>query len=190
MKSPISRTIVSALRLLLVGGIAASLPVMAQDADDHSNHDQKVPSILVQKVRNATKQFLSGPPQDFVNPFGCVSGQDHGAMGVHFINPHAPGAGIPLDEPPALIYEPDGGVMRLVGVEYIVDQATWDSDKSHGGLPPILEGKTFNVVGSPNRFNLKPFYELHVWAWRDNPQGAFVDWNNRVTCEKQADQQQ
>jgi len=32
---------------------------------------------------------------------------------------------------------------------------------------------------------LDPFFELHVWAWRDNPQGAFVDWNNNVTCERQ-----
>jgi hypothetical protein len=27
------------------------------------------------------------------------------------------------------------------------------------------------------------FYELHVWAWRDNPHGAFVDWNPAVSCE-------
>ena len=26
-------------------------------------------------------------------------------------------------------------------------------------------------------------FELHVWAWRDNPNGAFVDWNNKVSCE-------
>ena len=32
---------------------------------------------------------------------------------------------------------------------------------------------------------LDPFFELHVWAWRDNPLGAFVDWNNAVTCELQ-----
>ena len=27
-------------------------------------------------------------------------------------------------------------------------------------------------------------YELHVWAWRDNPHGV-VDWNPRVSCEGQ-----
>jgi hypothetical protein len=26
-------------------------------------------------------------------------------------------------------------------------------------------------------------YERHVRAWRDNPHGAFVDWNPRVSCE-------
>jgi hypothetical protein len=23
---------------------------------------------------------------------------------------------------------------------------------------------------------------LHVWAWKANPQGAYVDWNNDVAC--------
>ena len=30
---------------------------------------------------------------------------------------------------------------------------------------------------------LPAFYELHVWAWRDNPKGVFADWNTRVSCE-------
>jgi hypothetical protein len=47
----------------------------------------------------------------------------------------------------------------------------------------MLEGQGFQLVGSPNRYGLAPFFELHVWAWRDNPNGAFVDWNDRVSCE-------
>jgi hypothetical protein len=27
-------------------------------------------------------------------------------------------------------------------------------------------------------------YELHVWAWKDNPHGAFVDWHPNVSCEE------
>ena len=50
-------------------------------------------------------------------------------------------------------------------------------------LPPVLEGQTFQLVTSPNRYGLPAFFELHVWAWRDNPNGAFVDWNNKVSCE-------
>lgn len=30
---------------------------------------------------------------------------------------------------------------------------------------------------------LPRFDERHVWAWRDNPRGAFVDWTTRVSCE-------
>ena len=72
--------------------------------------------------------------------------------------------------------------MRLVGVEYIVDYTTWLAPHD---APPMLEGQAFQIVGSPNRFGLPSFFELHVWAWRDNPNGAFVDWNNRVSCEGQ-----
>jgi hypothetical protein len=46
----------------------------------------------------------------------------------------------------------------------------------------VLEGQVFLLVDSPNRFNLATYFELHVWAWRDNPQGDFVDWNDHVTC--------
>ena len=42
---------------------------------------------------------------------------------------------------------------------------------------------TFNFTGSPNRYGLPPFYELHVWAWKANPRGAFADMNPAVSCE-------
>ena len=51
--------------------------------------------------------------------------------------------------------------------------------------PPVLEGQLLQFEDSPNRFGLPAFYQLHVWAWRDNPNGAFVDWNPRVSCEGQ-----
>ena len=28
----------------------------------------------------------------------------------------------------------------------------------------------------------EPFYLLHVWQWKYNPSGRFVDWNPRVVC--------
>jgi hypothetical protein len=71
--------------------------------------------------------------------------------------------------------------MRLVGVEHIV----MPDRLNHNNTPPVLEGQVFQFVGSPNRYNLPSFFELHVWAWRDNPQGAFVDWHNQVSCEDQ-----
>jgi len=29
---------------------------------------------------------------------------------------------------------------------------------------------------------LPAFYTLHVWAWKDNPNGLYADWNPRVNC--------
>jgi hypothetical protein len=50
--------------------------------------------------------------------------------------------------------------------------------------PPVLMGQHFHYVGSPNRYGLPAFYELHVWAWKDNPNGMFTDFNPRVSCEE------
>ena len=43
-------------------------------------------------------------------------------------------------------------------------------------------GQLFHYFEAPNRFGLKAFYTLHVWAWKDNPNGAFVNWNPDVSC--------
>ena len=87
-------------------------------------------------------------------------------------------------KPEALIYEPSGEGMRLVGVEFVVFADDWFANPTHSS-PPVLEGQTFQFIDSPNRYNLPAHFELHVWAWRDNPNGAFVDWNNQVSCEGQ-----
>jgi len=173
------------LNLALLGCTIAATPLWAQEDTQHEGHH--APAKLVQKVREATEQFLdvnNAGPAGYGPAFGCVSGPDHGAMGIHYVNGTLVGDGeIDVEHPEALIYEPVGNKRRLVGVEYIVDAATWL--KNNKGNPPSLFGQDFQFVDAPNRFNLNPFFELHVWAWRDNPQGAFVDWNNDVTCEKQ-----
>ena len=177
----------TALRLAIVGGISASLPFFAaaQDTRIHA-HDSAAPAELVAKVRIATQQFLNvnAATAAGYGPFlGCVSGPDHGAMGIHYVNPGFVGDGlIDVNKPEALIYEPTVDGLKLVGVEFIVDAAAWNLQNN---APPVLFGQVFNLITAPNRFGLAAFYELHVWAWRDNPNGAFVDWNNRVTCEGQ-----
>lgn len=137
---------------------------------------------LVQTVRSATEQYrdINNAIKAGYGPFlGCVSGSDHGAMGIHYVNPNLLNGTVDATQPQALIYEPSNGQMDLVGVEFIADAATWL--KTNSG-PPVLEGQVFLFVDSPNRFNIPPFFELHVWAWRDNPQGNFVDWNDHVSC--------
>lgn len=158
--------------------------VFAEEAEHAIHHS---PAQLVHDVREATAQFIdvnNAGPAGYAPAFGCVTGPDHGAMGIHYVNGEYVGDGkIELEHPEALIYEPIGGKRRLVGVEYIVDAATWL--KNNNNVTPALDGQDFQFVAAPNRFHLPDFFELHVWAWRDNPQGAFVDWNNQVTCERQ-----
>jgi hypothetical protein len=58
-------------------------------------------------------------------------------------------------------------------------------EKVHDAIVPEVDGNLMNLAGYPNRFGLPAFYELHVWAWEDNPKGNFSDWNTHVTCERQ-----
>jgi len=146
-------------------------------------------SALVDAVKQATVQFkdVANAGPDYVLNFGCVSGSDYGAMGLHFVNGSLVGDGeIDVNRPEILLYEPlSGGKMQLTGADYLVLAADWDA--KHQG-PPQLMGQLFHFFESPNRFGLPPFYTLHVWAWKENPNGAFTNWNPNVSCEAFVDQ--
>lgn len=183
----------SVLHLALLFSVAAAMPLLAQDSavtansgNGQTSHQGAAQTRLIQIVRNATQQYLdvnNATAAGYAPFLGCVSGSDHGAMGVHYVNSTLLNSNqIDATQPQALIYEPseDGSKMKLVGVEFIVFSAPWLA--ANNNTPPVLDGQVFLYVDSPNRFNINAFFELHVWAWRDNPQGAYVDWNNRVTC--------
>jgi hypothetical protein len=178
----ISTSTLSVLRLALLSSLVMAAPLLTVG---QTAHEHGAPAKLVQLVRAATEQFINvndATAAGYAPFLGCISGSDHGAMGVHYVNGALLNGEIDVSHPQALIYEPSNGAMRLVGVEFIVDQAAWL--KNHPS-PPVLENQTFLLVDYPNRYGIQAFFELHVWAWRDNPQGAFVDWNNSVSCESQ-----
>jgi len=153
--------------------------------ESHDGHAGHASSALIDEVRQATASFrdVRSVPDGYAPALGCVTGPVEGAMGVHFVNGSLlTDAALEIDHPEALIYEFKDGVARLVGVEYIVLFDVWHQTHSLQD-PPLLAGQLMNFNASPNRFGLPAFYELHVWAWRDNPLGAFVDWNPRVSCE-------
>jgi hypothetical protein len=131
---------------------------------------------LADHVRSANDRFkdVSVAVEEGYKPIPCVSGIDGGAMGVHYVNgAYLKDESIDIKRPQAVMYEPTAdGKMVLVGVEYITFKG-----------PASLEGHLFAFNGAPNRYGLDPFYELHVWAWRDNPHGTFTDMNPNVTCD-------
>ena len=190
---PVYRFRIKILSLALLSSLTSAALLIAADGaamqeaeQSHAGHAQATPAKLVQLVRNATRQYIdvNAARAAGYQPFlGCVSGPDHGAMGQHYVNGPLVGDGeLDPSRPEVLIYEASGGGLQLVGVEFVVIADTW---LAHHDGPPVLEGQSFQFVSSPNRFGLPAHFELHVWAWRDNPNGAFVDWNNKVTCEGQ-----
>jgi hypothetical protein len=186
-QKPLLRNLLRTLTLPLLGSLIFAMPLFAAEkpAQHAAAYQESAPAGLVQLVREGTKQYINvnNATAAGYGPFlGCVAGTDHGAMGVHYVNATLLG-NLTLDpsQPQALIYEPSSdGKMTLVGVEFILDSASWLA--ANNNTSPVLDGQVFNFVGFPNRFSINSFFELHVWAWRDNPQGSFVDWNNDVTC--------
>lgn len=148
---------------------------------DHNNRS----SALIKIVRESTERFKDvsvAQAEGYVLQFGCVSGSDSGAMGLHFVNGDLVNAGvIDATRPQIVIYEPmPDGRLRLIGADYLVLADAWNAKNSG---PPQLMGQLFHLFESPNRFGLPAFYTLHVWAWKENPNGAFVNWHPNVSCQ-------
>src|SRR6201989_995914 len=82
----------SILRLALLGSLITVPQFLLAGGNSSHRRDarpQADQARLVQIVRNATKQFLdvNNAGSGGYGPFlGCVSGPDHGAMGVHYVN--------------------------------------------------------------------------------------------------------
>ena len=177
-----------------VGTIGALLvfsfqPLVALAQDDHvhgvmSDQGSKA-NALVRVVREATERFKDvavAEAEGYGLQFGCVSGPDAGAMGMHFVNfPLVLDGELDAARPEIVIYEPQpNGRLRLIGADYLVLADAWNA--KHSG-PPELMGQLFHFFDSPNRFGLPPFYTLHVWAWKESPTGTFVNWNANVSCD-------
>ena len=167
------------------------LRALAQDVHSHPTTTQNEQtrnqqSALLNSVREATERFQDvrvAENEGYRLEFGCVSGDDFGAMGLHYVNDTLVGNGIvDVNHPQIVLYEaqPDGS-LKLTGADYLVVASAWD--QKHPGTSPQLMGQIFHYFESPNRFGLPAFYTLHVWAWKENPKGAFVNWHPNVSCQ-------
>jgi hypothetical protein len=169
-----SRNSATAARVLARSALLLALaatPAFAHDAAMDTG-----PNPLADSVRDANARFadVAVALEEGYAPIPCVSGADGGAMGIHYVN----GAliedeVIDLAHPEAVMYEPGpDGKLELIAVEYITTKG-----------PAELGGHLFSFVNAPNRYGLPAFYELHVWAWRQNPTGTFADMNPAVSCD-------
>ena len=172
------------------------LDALAQTGHSHpstieqTSSQKNQASALIKIVRDSTERFkdvAEAEKEGYALQFGCVSGPDSGAMGLHYINGTLVGAGV-VDptHPPIVIYEAQpNGRLKLIGADFLVFADAWDK-KNQG--PPELMGQLFHYWETPNRFGLPAFYTLHVWTWKDNPNGAFVNWHPNVSCQSFAPQ--
>lgn len=140
---------------------------------------------LARVVRENTSRFRDvkvATAEGYQLMFGCVSGPDDGAMGLHYVNMELVGdAALDPRRPEIVIYEPlPNGGRRLIGADFLVFAESWHAKNVK---TPELMGQLMHLIESPNRYGLPAFYTLHVWAWKPNANGAFVNWHPNVSCE-------
>ena len=91
-------------------------------------------------------------------------------------------------EPAVVIYEPQSdGSLELVAVENLVFREAWEA-AGHTS-PPSFQGVQYNLMEDlpdtevDEAHMFEPHHDLHVWLYRDNPNGVFEPFNPAVTCE-------
>ena len=174
------------IHAFIAGMLARRGPVRLAGAG-RREHDHARPgaNALVKIVREITepyKDVAAAEKAGYGLAFGCVSGPDAGAMGLHYVN-------MPL----VLDGEIDASVPRSFSTSrWATGRCVWSApttsvfadawDKTHSSAPELM-GQKFQQFEAPNRFGLPRFYTLHVWAWKDNPTGTFVNWHSNISCD-------
>lgn len=134
-----------------------------------------------------TAEMEGQPPED-------------GAMGIHYLRPdllqlleegpRVKGTGTHTDflQPSILIYEPQrDGSLELVAVENLVFIEAWEAAGNR--QPPTFLGRSYDrMVDDPatpfdEAHMFEPHYDLHLWLFRNNPEGDFEPFNRAVSCQ-------
>ncbi len=180
---------------LIVAALSAS-PVQVRANGSHSDGMQSnqgsLDGPLLKVVRDSTQKYKNVSAAEAAGYhllFGCVTGEDMGAMGMHYVNmdlvgnPPMTADGQPdPTRPEIVVYEPEAdGSLQLVGDDYLIIAQPWDDAHPGQGAPQVM-GQLMQYIPAPNRYGLPAVYVLHVWAWRYNPTGAFTMWNPNVSC--------
>ena len=123
-----------------------------------------------------------------------------GVMGVHYArpdllgitappNPRVDGTGTHTDftRPAILVYEPQAdGSLELVAVENLVFIKAWEA-AGNTGRPTFMGREYDRMADDPatpvdEAHMFEPHYDLHVWLYRENPNGLFAQFNPNATC--------
>jgi len=105
---------------------------------------------------------------------GCFDSTD-GGMGQHYVNEDLVDPHVDPLQPEALVYEVRGGKLQLVAVEWLIPAPADDADRA--ALAPTMPSLYGHQLH--DAFPV-PFFVLHAWVWKDNPDGTFADYNPHV----------
>lgn len=137
------------------------------------------------------KDPIAAVRDGYFSTVGCVDfpsgGTEHGAMeykpgamGVHFINMQLVGPKLDSTKPQVLLYEPVGDKLVLTGAEWFVPtevSKTPPTVLGHQLMGP-MEGHAPIMPAELHH------WDLHVWLYKNNPNGMFSPTNSAVHCPK------
>lgn len=196
MRRVLTATILFTLVMAPLQGVRAQSP-------DNQPHNECVGAVQapdvgkcttdLQAAREATAKYLDfrvALGEIFLPASECVESQA-GTMGIHHVNlGRNRDPRVDVREPEILLYVPDRALgMRLVAIEYAVTALV--DGKPHFGPeapakfddpPPELFGREFDGPMAGHNPVQPWHYDLHVWAWSDNPSGLFSHFNPKEDC--------
>jgi hypothetical protein len=150
--------------------LAASVAAACAPHSVHSDNDLTKLRAATQPYHNLDSAVAVGYPRVVKD---CIVHEHHGAMGYHHVNRTFIDARRDVTRPQILLYErmPDS-TYRLNGVEFFIPYRLWARDS----VAPVMFGQKMH-----REDNFKYWY-LHVWAWLDNPDGIYSNFNANVSC--------
>jgi hypothetical protein len=102
-------------------------------------------------------------------------------MGYHYVNFARLDDRLEPNRPEVIIYAPTGdSARRLAAAEWVVVDA--DQDLSTDDDRPSLFGHSFDGPMPGHVPGMPVHYDLHAYAWIDNPDGGFATSNPAITC--------
>ena len=175
----IGQSIVIPLAAALMAACAPDAPVaplrlpVVPHLSDVAGGDE---ATLIATLRRVTARYhnLDAAIADgFVFLHGCETRPEEGPVGTVYVHIGRLLDGVANPESPdALIYEPRrNDSPRLTGVEFAIPYPLWTQQ-----APPAFLGAEFQ---REDEFGV---FGLHVWVWRDNPEGLFAESNPRIDC--------
>lgn len=167
-----------------------SLATPTSDATAQAAGPKLPPNLAV--VRAALDKYqdpVAAVRDGYLSTLGCVDypkgggemgtmAYKPGGMGVHFLNAALIGPTLDSLKPQVLIYEPVGNRLRLVAAEWFVPTAvSKEAPKLFGvSLDGPMEGHAPILPAELSH------WDLHVWLWKDNPNGLMHSTNSTVKC--------
>jgi hypothetical protein len=175
---------------------AASDPAIIAELDNLRKANERFSDVKVALAEG----YIADPSGMCVTADMVGEPATNGAMGIHYFRPdllglkqvpgRVTGTGMYEDftKPAILMYEPQAdGSLKLVGIENLVWTAAWQ-EAGKTAAPTYLGQDWFQMTDDPNTpideaHGFESHYDLHIWLYRDSPNGVFSQFNASVSCE-------